>query len=99
MLISHALYLGHIILHGLEALLHLHPFCLTHKLPSEINTIKRFALWINFPKSVVDTIINKTLKTPSITEDSHDMNETSNVITIYFSFPYYGDKACLLIKS
>ena len=34
--------------------------------------IKRFASWNNFPKSVVNSIINKTLNTPSITADSTD---------------------------
>ena len=72
--------------------------CLTYKLPSEINTIKRFASWNDFPKSVVNSIINKTLITPSVTEASHDANETSNEVTIYFCAPYYGGKGCLLIK-
>ena len=56
----------------------------TDKLPSEINTIKRFASWNGFPKSVVDSIINKTLNTPSITTDSNDASETNNGVTIYF---------------
>ena len=36
-----------------------------NKLSSEINIIKRFASWNKFPKSVVNSIINKTLNTPS----------------------------------
>ena len=73
--------------------------CSTDKLPSEINIIKRFASWNDFPKSVVDSIIKKTLNTPSITTDSNDANETNNGVTIYFRVPYYGDKGCSLIKS
>ena len=60
---------------------------------SEINIIKRFASWNDFPKSVVNSIINKTLNTPSNNEDPNINNtEKSNEITIYFCFPYYDVK-------
>ena len=59
----------------------------TDKLPSEINIIKRFASWNDFLESVVNSIINKTLNTPSITADSSDANETNNEVTIYFCVP------------
>ena len=98
MLISQALCLGHIVLHGLEALLHVR-LIFPDKLPSEINIIKRFASWNDFLESVVNSIINKTLNTPSVTADSDDANETNNGVTIYFCVPYYGDKGCSLIKS
>ena len=65
--------------------------CSTDKLPSEINNIKRFPSWNDFPKSVVNSIINKTLNILSIT--------ASNGVTISFPAPYYGDKGCSLIKS
>ena len=68
-------------------------------MPSEINIIKRFACWNDFPESVVNSIINKALNTPSITADSNDANETNNGVTIYFLVPYYGDKGCSIIKS
>ena len=71
----------------------------TDKLPSEINIIKRFASWNDFLESVVNSIINKILNTPSITADSNDANETNNGGTKYFRVPYYGDKGCSLTKS
>ena len=52
---------------------------------SEINIIKKFASWNNLPKSVINSIINKTLNTPSITEDFYHLNETSNEVTIFVS--------------
>ena len=73
--------------------------CSTDKLLSKINTIKRFVSWNDFSKSVVNSIINKILNTPSITEDSIDAKETSSGVTIYFRVPYYGDKGCSLLKS
>ena len=55
----------------------------TGKLPFEIN-IKRFALWTDFPKLAVNSIINKTVNTPSITADSNDPNKTNNGVTVNF---------------
>ena len=75
------------------------PICSTDKLSSEISIIKRFASCNDFPESVVISIINSTLNTPSITADSNDANETNNGVTIYFRVPYYGDKGCSLTKS
>ena len=72
--------------------------CSTDKLPYEINIIKRFASWNDFPESVVNSIINKTLNTPSITADSNDANEINNGVTIYFRVPYYGDKGFSLLN-
>ena len=71
---------------------------ITDKLPFEINIIKRFVSWNDFSKSVVNSIINRILNTPSIAADSNDANETNNGITIYFPVPYYGNESCLLIK-
>ena len=71
--------------------------CLTEKF--EINIIKRFASWNDFSKLVVNSIINRSLNTPSIAADSNDANETNNGVTIYFRVPYYSDKGCSLIKS
>ena len=67
-------------------------------MPCEINIIKRFASWNDFPKSLVNSIINKTLDTPSITTDYNDATERNNGVTIYFCVQYYGDKGCSLIK-
>ena len=61
---------------------HASHICSTDELLSEINTIKIFALWNGFPKSVDNSITNKTLITSSITEDSHDANEISNEVTM-----------------
>ena len=72
---------------------------LTDKLSFEINIIKRFASWNDFPKSVVNSIINRSRNTPSIAADSNDANETNNGVTIYFRVLYYGNEGCLLIKS
>ena len=69
--------------------------CSTYKLLSEINTIEIFALWNDFPKSVDNSVTNKTLITLSITEDFHDENETSNKVSICFCVPYYDNKCCL----
>ena len=73
--------------------------CAPNKLSSEINTIKKLASWNDFPKSVVNSIINKTLNTPPSNESSNSIEEKSNEITIYFRFPYYGDKGFSLFKS
>ena len=74
--------------------------CAPNKLSSEINIIKRFASWNDFPKSVVNSIINKTLNTPSNNEGPNINNtEKNNEITIHFHFPYYGDKGFSLLKS
>ena len=74
--------------------------CAPTKLSSEINIIKSFASWNDFPKSVVNSIINKTLHTPSNSGGPNINNtEKSNEITIYFRFPYYGDKGFSLFKS
>ena len=57
--------------------------CAPNKLSSEINIIKRFASWNDFPKSVVNYIINKTLNTPSNNEGPNINNtEKSNEISL-----------------
>ena len=66
--------------------------CAPNKLSSEIN-IKRFPSRNDFHKSVVNSIINKTLNTPSDNESPNIIyTEKTNEITIYFHFLYYGDK-------
>ena len=71
--------------------------CAANKLSSEISTIKKFASCNDFPKSDVSSITNKTLNTPPNNESSNSIK--SNEITIYFRFPYYGDKGFSLFKS
>ena len=68
------------------------------KLPYEINTIKIFASWNGFPKSVVNSIISKILNAPFIAEDFHDTDETSNKVTMYYCVTYYDDKGFSSIK-
>ena len=65
---------------------------------SEINTIKRLALWNDFTKSAFNSIINKSLSTPSVTEDYHGTIATINDAIIYLCVPFYSDKGCSLIK-
>ena len=72
--------------------------CSMDKLPYEINTIKIFASWNGFPKSVVNSIISKILNAPFIAEDSHDTDETSNKVTIHHCVTYYDDKGFSSIK-
>ena len=72
--------------------------CSTGKLLSEINTIKRFTSRNDFPKSVVNSIINKTLNTPSITADSNDANKTSfqlAITTSRFNLIDYGNATAM----
>ena len=67
-----------------------------NNLSCEINIIKRFASWNDFPKSVVNSLINKTLNTPSNKEGVNIINRgKSDVIAIYFCVPYYGNKGFL----
>ena len=73
--------------------------CAPNKFSSEINIIKRFASWNDFPKSVINSIINKTLNTPSNNESLNiNYTENSNEITIHFRFPYYGDKKNFILQ-
>ena len=66
----------------------------------ETNIIKRLASWNDFSKSVVNSIINKNLNTPSNNEILNIINrEKSDEITIYFCVPYYSDKGFSLFKS
>ena len=99
MLISQALCLGRIILHELVALLHVHPMYAQHTNCCLKSTpLKDLLYEMIFRSQIVNSVINKTLNTPSITVDSNDANKTNNGVIIYFHVPYYGDK-CSLIKS
>ena len=60
--------------------------CAPNKLSSEISTIKKFASWNDFPKSVVISILNKTLNAPPSNESSNSIKGKSNEITIYFHY-------------
>ena len=95
MLTSQVLSLGHIVFRGLEVFLLVH-----HASVHPINYhLKLVPSKNDFPKSVVNSIINKTLNTPPNNESSNSIEEKSNEITIYFRFPYYGDKGFSLFKS
>ena len=72
--------------------------CAPNKLSSEIN-IKRFASWNDFPKSVVNSIISKTLNTPSNNEGPNINNtEKGSETTIYFRFPYHDKSSFVTPK-
>ena len=88
------MYLGHIVLYGLEALLHVRPV-FHQQINCRLKSTPLKVSWNDFPKLVINSIINKTLNAPSITGDSHDVNETNNEVTIYFRVHYYGDKGWL----
>ena len=91
---------GLIIHLGSTLVTHASRICAPNKLSSEVNIIKRFASWNDFPKSVANSIINKTLNTPSNNEGPNiNDTEKNNETTIYFCFPYYGDKGFSLFKS
>ena len=60
--------------------------CSTDKLRSENNSSRRFASWNHFPKSLANSIIIKTLSTPSITDDSHDANKKVKELPSIFVF-------------
>ena len=54
-------------------------------MPCEIN-IKRFTFWNDFPKSVVNSIINKTVNTHSITAKFNDgTKQTIELLSIFVS--------------
>ena len=55
--------------------------CSTDKMPSEINIIKRFGSCNDFPESVLDSIINKTLNASSITGDP--MTQTKQTMELH----------------
>ena len=88
------MYLGHIVLYGLEALLHVRPV-FHRQINCRLKSTPLKVSWNDFPKLVINSIINKTLNAPSITGDSHDVNETNNEVTVYFRVHYYGDKGWL----
>ena len=74
--------------------------CSPNKLQSQIKIIKRFASWNSFPKSIVNTLINKALTTSANKENiKTNLDEKSKEIVIYFRFPFYGDKGFALMKS
>ena len=60
--------------------------CAPNKLSSEINTIKKFASWNDFPKSVVNSISNKTLNTPPNNESSNNIEEKTMKLRSIFAF-------------
>lgn len=75
---------------------HASHICSTDELLSEINAIKIFALRNDFPKSVDNSITNKTLITSSITVDA---NEISNEVTMVIKVVHWLNPVLAKIKS
>ena len=67
----------------------------------EINLIKKFASWNDFPKAIASAIINRPLNNDDRTDQTNDSgpNADTDVTTIYFRIPYFGDKGVSLIKA
>ena len=71
--------------------------CSTDKLLYEIN-IKRFVSWNDFPKSVVNSIINKTFQY-TFYYCGLQWRKQNKQWSYHFQVRYYGNKVCSLIKS
>ena len=78
-----------------------HAICKPDKLKLEINLIKKFASWNDFPKTIASAIINRSLNNDDKTDQANesDPNMDTDVRTIYFRMPYFGDKGVSLIKA
>ena len=78
-----------------------HAICKPDKLKLEINLIKKFASWNDFPKAIASAIINRSLNNDDKTDQTKDSdpNTYTDVTTIYFRMPYFGDKDVSLIKA
>ena len=61
--------------------------CAKNKLPTELKTIKQFASWNKYPRSVVNSIIKRVLSKP--TEKKQE--KTDDTKNVYFSVHYAGD--------
>ena len=78
-----------------------HAICKPDKLKLEINLLKKFASWNDFPKAIASKIINRSLNNDDKTDQANesDPNMDTDVTTIYFRMPYIGDKGVSLIKA
>ena len=78
-----------------------HAICKPDILKLEINLIKKFASWNDFPKAIASAIINRSLNNDDKTDQTNesDPNMDTDVTTIYFRMPYFGDKGVSLIKA
>ena len=78
-----------------------HAICQPDKLKLEINFIKKFASWNDFPKAIASAIINRSLNNDDKTGQANDsdLNMDTDVTSIYFRMPYFGDKGVSLIKA
>ena len=78
-----------------------HAICKPDKLKLEINLIKKFASWNDFLKTIASAIINRSLNNDDKTDQANDSdpNTDTDVTTIYFRMPYFGDKGVSLIKA
>ena len=78
-----------------------HAICKPDKLKLEINLIKKFASWNDFPKAIASAIIDKSLNNDAKTDQANesDPNMDTDVTTIYFRMPYFGEKGVSSIKA
>ena len=78
-----------------------HAICKPDKLKLEINLIKKFASWNDFPKAIASAIINRSLNNDDRTDQTNNSgpNTDTDVTTIYFRMPYFGDKGVSLMKA
>ena len=78
-----------------------HAICKSDKLKLEINLIKKFASWNDFPKAIASAIINRSLNNNDRTDQTNDSgpNTDTDVTTVYFRMPHFGDKGVSLIKA
>ena len=78
-----------------------HAICKPDKLKLEINLIKEFASWNDFPKAIASAMTNRSLNNDDRTDQTNDSgpNTDTDVTTIYLRIPYFGDKGVSLIKA
>ena len=73
-------------------------FCSAVYLKSELESIKRYALWNHFPKYVTNNIMKKVINKTTSDDGSNQSNQNP-VVTIWFCLPYCRDKSVQLANS
>ena len=69
--------------------------CSVNLLPEEINKIKKFSSWNDFPKSILTLIIKRALNKSINDNNSDDHND---IIKFYLNLPYFGRVGEMLVK-
>ena len=72
--------------------------CSPNKLNKELNNIKKFISWNDFPKYIGNKIINNTLSNNGKMGSTDPVHPTKRE-EIWFRTPYYGEKGENLLKS